>query len=197
MDAILNAIPYKLSAAYWAKVKADSFPASMRELLADLKAVEPKWRQETSLNKRLSGRNKGNQPGQGGNPSEGRIPRKDCGRTSNNSGGPQANASPNPKKQGGAKQKLCQRCAQWSPQYKNTHNTDQCRKWDKQGNPLDCMAKNIHAHKKENSDMLACMMQMQKDNAKMINALRKETRKSRRGKKRRKDLSDSSDSDSE
>ena len=59
------------------------------------------------------------------------------------------------------------------------------------------MAKNIHAHKKENSDMLACMMQMQKDNAKMINALRKETKKSRRGKKRRKDLSDSSDSDSE
>merc|ERR1712197_142663 len=90
MDAILNAIPYKLSAAYWAKVKADSFPASMRELLADLKAVEPKWRQETSLNKRLSGRNKGNQPGQGGIPSEGRIPRKDRDRTSNNSGGPQA-----------------------------------------------------------------------------------------------------------
>ena len=93
MDAILNAIPYKLSAAYWAKVKADSFPASMRELLANLKAVEPKWRQETSLNKRLSGRHKGNQPGQGGNSSKGRIPCKDRCRTSNNSGGPQANAN--------------------------------------------------------------------------------------------------------
>ena len=115
MDALLNMIPNKLAVAYWAKVKAESFPASVRELLADLKAVEPKWRQETSLNERLSGRHKGKQPGQGGNSSKGRIPRKDCGRTSNNSGGPQANANPNPKKQGGAKQKLCQRCAQWSP----------------------------------------------------------------------------------
>ena len=73
---------------------------------------------------------------------------------------------------------LCQCCAAHSPYYKNTHTTDQCRKWDKQGNPMNRMSKQIHAHKKENTNMLACFMQMQKDNAKMLSALKKASKKS-------------------
>ena len=59
------------------------------------------------------------------------------------------------------------------------------------------MSKQIHAHKKENTNMLACFMQMQKDNAKMLSALKKASKKSCRGRKRRKSDSDSSDSNSE
>ena len=63
IDALLSAMPNKLAAAYWAKFKAESFPASVCKLLADLKAVEPMWHQETSLNERLSGCRKGAQLG--------------------------------------------------------------------------------------------------------------------------------------
>ena len=42
MDVLLDAMPNKLAATYLAKVHAESFPASVRELLGDLKAVEPK-----------------------------------------------------------------------------------------------------------------------------------------------------------
>ena len=45
--------------------------------------------------------------------------------------------------------------------------------------------------------MLACFAQMQKDNAKMLSAIKKATKKSRKSKKRRKSDSDSSESDSE
>ena len=93
--------------------------------------------------------------------------------------------------------KLCQNCAKWSPQWKHTHNTKDCRKWDAQGTPLDRQAKNIHAHTKDNGTLMECFQQMRKDNQKLMKALTEKKKRARKSKKRRVLESDSSDSDSE
>ena len=94
--------------------------------------------------------------GKGCNFLEDCIPRKkDWERTSNKGSSP-ANTNNNPKNHGGIKQKLYQRSALYSPQFKNTHTMDQCRKWDKNKNPMDWVSKQIHAHKKESADIMAC-----------------------------------------
>ena len=79
----------------------------------------------------------------------------------------------------------------------HTHNTSDCRKWDENGKPLDRVAKNIHAHGKQNAVVLECFQQMRKDNLKLVQALTKKRKRSRKDKKRRVIDSDSSDSDSE
>ena len=63
--------------------------------------------------------------------------------------------------------------------------------------PLDLMAKQIHYHKKENADMLTFFTQMKANNAKMLKALQKATKKAHKNKKRHKIDSDFSDFDSE
>ena len=93
---------------------------------------------------------------------------------------------------------LCQNYTKHSPQWKLTHNTQDCCKWDAQENLLDRQAKNIHAHGKQNAAIMECFQQMRKDNLKLVNALSKKKKRACKSKKPRVLVdSDSSDSDSE
>ena len=203
---ILGAVPHKLAVAYWAKVGIKFFPSTVQELKDEMMNVEKSYRQTSALLAkvdRLGAQGQRNYQGdqngsqnQGNKSPGGRIPKKVGFRDNTSNGSPSANQ--NPKKQGNSRQKkLCQNCAKWSPQWKHTHNTKDCRKWDTTGAPLDRQAKNIHAHSKDNVSMMECFQQMRKENQKLIKALTEKKKRGRKNKKRRVLDSDSSDSDSE
>ena len=204
IDAILSAVPHKLAVAYWAKVGIKYFPNTVQELQDEMQNVEKSYRQTSALLAKVDRLEKDQRQHQGGSNGSndqgdktpgGRIPKKVGFRGNTSNGSPGANQ--NPKKHGSSKQKLCQNCAKWSPQWMHTHNTKDCRKWDETGKPLDRQAKNIHAHGKQNAVVMECFQQMRKDNLKLVQALTKKRKRSRKDKKRRANDSDSSDSDSD
>ena len=75
------------------------------------------------------------------------------------------------------KQKLCQYCeqSQWSKSSMNTHDTEDCRKWNPDGKSK-YSRKNKHAnqHIRESSDIKACFAHMYKDNKKLQRKLSSE-----------------------
>ena len=163
IDAILSAVPHKLAVAYWAKVGIKYFPNTVQELQDEMQNVEKSYRQTSALLAKVDRLEKDQRQHQGGSNGSndqgnktpgGRIPKKVGFRGNTSNGSPGANQ--NPKKHGSSKQKLCQNCAKWSPQWMHTHNTKDCRKWDETGKPLDRQAKNIHAHGKQNAVVMEC-----------------------------------------
>jgi hypothetical protein len=105
-----------------------------------------------------------------------------------------------PKKDVKRTAKLCQHCAQWAPQIKDTHNTKDCRKWNPDGTPKSKGRassgsgnyKNSNAHTLD--EMKECFATMKKQNEKLMKYVKK-SKKSRRG--RRGYASSDSDSDSD
>jgi len=96
--------------------------------------------------------------------------------------------------------KLCQFCAQWAPQIKDTHNTKDCRKWNPDGTSKEKgkFSKSGGKYKSSNAhaidEMKECFATMKKQNEKLMKYVKK-SKKSRRG--RRGYESSGSDSDSE
>ena len=91
--------------------------------------------------------------------------------------------------------KLCNRCAQWAPPVKNTHNTAQCRKFNADGTRRDGQRNkslNVHGH---DDEILSAFHTMRKEQK----ALRKQLKKLsvKKKSKKRSYSSDDSSSDSD
>ena len=95
--------------------------------------------------------------------------------------------------------KWCKLCEQWSPNWKHTHKTGNCRCWDKNGKRLEYVKQANEISQEKEKEILNCFAQMQKDNRKLLRKLSKKTRKSSKKKKRKSNnsanKSDSSDSE--
>ena len=91
--------------------------------------------------------------------------------------------------------KLCKLCKKWSPNWKHTHKTGNCRCWDKTGKRLEYIKQDNSISQDKEKEILNCFAQMQKDNRKLLKKLSKKTRKSSK-KKKRKSNNFSSESDS-
>ena len=122
-ELVLMAVPYNLSSAYWAKQKKGHYPMDLDALTDELVSLEPEFNRLQSL---LDAKKKEDAKGKAKKSDEKPSAAKKSQHGKHQKpGGGWAN-----------KQKcLCQRCAQWSPQVKFTHNTDKCLKWEKDGTP--------------------------------------------------------------
>lgn len=188
-EHILQAIPYKFAVAYWAKQGPNHFPSDVKTLKEELKLIEPQFEQTQRLLDQVRNSKAKDKPSMKSDKEP--IPRKTLGKG-------KGNADKGPKKPQGRGQRYCNRCAKKSPQWANTHNTSDCRKWDKDGNPLDRAAKSVHAHHQGMEEMRECFAQFRKEAQKMMKSVKR--RKSHRkgsSKRARYSDSESSDSDSE
>ena len=173
---ILNAIPYWLNCAYWAKQKANHFPMNVEKMTEELVRLEPHVgrsqqlvERATSQAKNASGKRRGTKRGL-----DSAIPRK--------SG--ENDKGQNEERQLRTGQKFCERCAKWHPAAANTHNTRDCRRFNAKGvNLFDARAKanegkygkarSTNAHTGDDSSMAQCFAQMHKDQMKVIKMLGK------------------------
>ena len=95
--------------------------------------------------------------------------------------------------------KQCNFCQQWSPQIAHTHNTAQCRKWNKDGTPKKASSSFTPAQKKayqiakSNEETKKVFMAMKKQQKALAKLLKKSQKK---GKRKRKHYSSSSDDSS-
>ena len=126
---VLNALPPPLQLAYWAR-QGEHFPTDLAEMKASLKYLEV---QVAKNKKSLEDLRKslGNGTGQGNNANN------KGNNTSNKGGGTRipkkgAAGTATPVGTAGGK-KHCQNCAKWSAGISHTHNTSECRKWNKDG----------------------------------------------------------------
>ena len=179
---ILMALPEGLSVAYSAR-KGDSFAATeVEKLKNDLELIEPEYRQTQKIiemARNSGGGSKDKAKDKGTKRSlDDPIPRK-------------------PKAQAARQKKLCQHCAKWSPDIKNTHNTAQCRKWNSDGTKWQKPkhARKTNAHSQVSEDMMECFAQMRKDNAKLLKSLKRSRKKGKRSRRRYSDSESDSDSD--
>jgi hypothetical protein len=155
-------------------------PESPRALLPDLENIERVMNERYAEKQKAKGKSKEAKPDGGGNPS----PKK------RSSGGSSERV---PKKV--RSEKFCQRCKTHGGPHL-THNTSDCRKYDKDGKPLGTApGKSSNAgkpHKKFGGDKQLAYMTA------MFESIQKGLKKQKKGKKRKKRYdSSSSDSDSE
>ena len=179
---ILNAIPHSWSNMYWSR-KGEHFPTDVEKLVADLALIEPEFRAEQARynkdrNRDGSGKAKARNGGdRSSKMKEGdRIPKK-----------------PKSEKAAGAakSRRLCQKCAQYSPETKNSHNTGQCRKWNEDGSRKQAVN---NSNMMVQQPILDCFATLQKQGEMVLKEMKKANKKRR--KKSRKEESDS-DSDSD
>ena len=191
---ILEAIPAKWSNMYWSR-KGHHFPMNVDELVSDLALIEPEFRAAQSAINKTRQNEKGGQakPDSAGRASgkmkdTDRIPKKS--KKDRNRDGSKGNNG------AGREYRLCQKCAKFSPQSKDTHNTSQCNKWNEDGSrkpfPADKRTKNSNM---VSEDLMKCFATMQKQNSELIKQLKTSSRKKKRKRSRYHD--ESSDSDSE
>ena len=127
---ILNSLPAGLQQAYHALKGANHCPTNVQDLKKDLTLIETQANQLAQATKFVNQASKkqqaqtSNTSGAGQMTSEKqRIPKKNRSKTGEN-----------PK--GKANQKLCNKCVQWAPHIKNTHNTRDCYRWNNDGTPM-------------------------------------------------------------
>ena len=102
--------------------------------------------------------------------------------------------------------KYCERCDKWHPVAVNSHNTEDCRRFNDKGvNLFDAQAKankerypktqGVNTHMEDKSNMAQCFAQMHKDQMKVVKLLQKaqHSRKKNRKTKYESDSSDDSD----
>ena len=195
---VLNALPKSLAGSYWAH-KGKHIPVDLKKLEDDLEVIE---RQEAiQYNKLEDIRAKVglSTPGSKTGISEsspkgldGLIPRK-----KKKAKGADGNAlTPSNKKQ-------CNFCMQWSPQIAHTHNTAQCRKWNKDGTPKKASSSFTPAQKKayqiakSNEETKKVFMAMKKQQKALAKLLKKSQKKGKRKMKHYDSSSDDSSSGSE
>ena len=97
----------------------------------------------------------------------------------------------------------CTFCQQWAPQIAHTHNTAQCRKWNKDGTPKKASSSYTPAQKKayqiakSNEETKKVFMAMKKQQKQLKKLLKKSQKKSKRKRKHYSSSSDDSSSGSE
>ena len=172
---ILNAVPWGLYSAYWAKHETNYFPTNVDELTEELVHMEPEFGRIQSLMDKVQ---LGNQNGK---------PKAGPGK----SGGRNGSEQPIPRKgiessKGKKAKKYCSRCAKGNPGAQFTHNTKDCKRFDKGGNNiLDArdkargVSRNSNAHVQEESDMKECFAQMLKGQEKLMKSFPRRRRRLR------------------
>ena len=183
---MLTLLPTGFKEMYYAR-KGEHFPCNVEQLIEDLDRMEPEY----LANKKMM--------------AEIRAIKQSTGTSSARSSGSQKSNKRKmepgetiPKREKRAS-KLCQHCAQWSPQIKGTHNTKDCLRWNsdgtekqKRGSSSRSNYKGSNAHSMD--EMKEVFATMKKQNEKLLKYVKK-SKKSRRG--RRGYESSGSDSDSE
>jgi len=183
---LLNACPVGMKEMYWSR-KGQHFPCNVDQLIEDLHMMEPEY----LSHKKLMGEIRAMKQSNGASSSSDKKSNKRKMQSGDTIPRKSVNKTP----------KLCQFCAQWAPQIKNTHNTKDCRKWHPDGTSKEQKGKfsksggkykgsNAHAI----DEMKECFATMKKQNEKLMKYVKK-SKKSRRG-RRGYELS-GSDSDSE
>jgi hypothetical protein len=154
-------------------------PESPRALLPDLENIERVMNERYAEKQKAKGKSKSDKPDGGGNPS----PKK------RSSGGSSERV---PKKV--RSEKFCQRCKTHGGPHQ-THNTNDCRKYDKDGKPLGKTpgkpSDSAKPHKKFGGDKQMAYMTA------MFESIQKGLKKQKKGSKKRKKHYDSSSSDSD
>ena len=166
---LLGCLPQRFEQMYWSRRKARHFAIDVETLVEELVVIEPEYKQQRqlhnqqqiSIQRQIAGQ-KLEQP----------IPRK-----RQQQGSPAKSADKRSKK-------LCELCAQWMPKCKHSHNTADCRIFNKDGSRKqqdgEGKRKGAFAQGKLPGDFLECFAQMKKSNEAMMKALdRQEKRRSR------------------
>ena len=182
---LLTIIPTGFEEMYLSRQPKNHYPTDYDDLVDALERIEPEYaKQQEVLSKirTVQGKAKGKTM----KSIEDKIPRKQPSAPSEESSA---------KKQ----RRLCQNCAKWSPETKDSHNTRQCRKWNpdgtRKGGKHGTRNTNMHGKSDESDAMLGCFMQMQKDQQKLMKMLASKNKKKRAKKSRGYSSSDSSDSE--
>ena len=126
---ILSGMDTPLALAYHALKGRDHFATSVKQLKEDLESIEPSvaLSKETTFKEGMSSKSGGSKPAKSGN---GKGYNKKARMSSRDEKIPRKSSTP---KSDETQEKLCQKCAKWSPEVKNTHNTSECFKWNKDG----------------------------------------------------------------
>ena len=173
-EVLLESLPYKFEQMYWSRRRAHHFPTCVKTLIEELVVMEPEYKsqralaqkQELNLQKAAAGR-KLEQP----------IPRK-----RNSAGGDKAG--------GGDKRpkKNCELCAKWMPKCQHSHNTADCRIFNKDGSRKQRGGGDEKGHRAQSKlseeNFLECFAQMKKSNKALMEAIQKRESRSR-GRSRR------------
>ena len=181
---ILKAVPFGLATAYWANQGARHFPQDVSELSDNLELLEPEFGKTQSLLDQVKKAN-GNPPKNKMGSEKDKIPKKK----------PKHDKSKNGKGDSGGNHK-CERCAKWSPQYKFTHDTEECRRWTEKG--MDKRHKfNKNSSESQREREFKTLKKNYAHMEKRTKRLEKQLRNKKKGKKRNYESSDSDSSDSE
>ena len=197
---LVASLPLSLSSAYIASKGSSFFPTNYNEVVADIELLEKSQDRTEGLLKQLTEKIQGKKKGREGNTkmdSGDRIPKK--ARKDDKKGGKPPSAK--------REQKLCNRCAQWAPAIKNTHNTADCLKFNADGTRKDgndrgkyrgSKTVNVHGH---DDDMMSAFNTMRKEQKQLRKQIKKMTAGSSHGRtkkhrsRRSYDTSDESSSD--
>ena len=171
---LVASLPLSLSSAYIASKGSSFFPTNYNEVVADIELLEKSHDRTEGLLKQLTDKIQGKKKGREGGTkmdSGDRIPKK---------------ARKDDKKKGGKppsakrEQRLCNRCAQWAPAIKNTHNTADCLKFNADGTRKDggndrgkyrgSKTVNVHGH---DDDILSAFNTMRKEQKQLRKQLKK------------------------
>lgn len=197
---LMGMLPVSLSAAYYASKGADHFPVDFQKLVADLVLVEKNEDRQKALFKQLHKAESSKQDEDGSEkPAKKKMKKGDRIPKKGKFGNGDAKAAAKADAVERRTQKLCNRCAQWAPAIKNTHNTAQCQKFNADGTRKDGRPNktvNVHGH---DDELLSAFHTMRKEQKQLRKQIKKMSLK-KKGKKKRgyassDDESSSSDSD--
>lgn len=193
-NRLVSTLPLSLSTQYFASKGVNHFPIDYEKLMGDIELIEKSAERQESLFKQLTDKVAAQGSDAKGAAAKSkmkngdRIPKK-------------------PKKDGETRSlvpkkptaKLCNRCAQWAPAIKNTHNTADCKKFNADGTRKGSAGlrnANVHGH---DDDILSAFNTMRKEQKALGKQLKKLAKKSKKrsSKKRSYDSSDESSSDSD
>ena len=195
---VLNAIPYGLACAYWAKHDANHFPMDIEKMCEELVLLEPAFGRTQQFLDQINARGPKLSRKSGKNQAH-----KDKDSNSCDTGGPKNDKG---EAVASAEAKHCARCAKYDKNnfFASTHNTDKCRRFDTNGNYIKNRGKNsknrgggtknVNFSSLDMTDMKECFAQYNRDHKKVMKLLSKNGG----GKKKRKVIYESeSFSDSE
>ena len=124
---------------------------------------------------------------------EDKIPKKGKGKQDANA------ASEGGPKNSDRREKHCTLCAKWSPHIKSTHNTKECRKWNRDGTLLGKAAsakpRGNYANEQVAGSFAEALSEMRKEQKSLRKLLTKRSKRSRK-RARREKYASSSDSSS-
>ena len=200
---IIRALPKEYQEAYYALKGEDHLPVDIEQLRKDLRTIEPQFRQtQAILDKVNESKAIPRKPKANGSGKDDKTRKTDA--ASSAGGKKESKYKKYKNDRDGTKPRsarFCARCAKKSPQYKETHNTKDCRLWDEDLNPKNKRA--FHLAKKDDSsddEATAAAYYQQKREVKKLRKEIKTLKKKRSSKRKRRyddSSSDSSGSDSE